>query len=226
MYIPWTKRSIDSFPWVNNINNKELIQCEIQPGHVCLSSETMSHSTHNSGLHSPFGSRVVQRMCSQFNSFTNDKAAVWPCCVVYISKERKMNLLIISELQNINLFYKGNPRSEILNYEEYAWIPPLKKVRKYATQMNPSCSLIKHNQAGLRSLRMEDRLMHSMWTHICTHTYTTSIPVTAGKYQGLYIEAKSCKIYSSCPYRLSRRFLQTYSAHTLISTPGVWSIST
>ncbi len=54
--------------------------------------------------------------------YTNDKADVWLCSVVYISKERKLNLLIISELQNINLFYKGSPRSEILNYEEYAWI--------------------------------------------------------------------------------------------------------
>lgn len=49
---------------------------------------------------------------------------------------------------------------------------PAEKLRKYTTQLNTSCSLIKHNQAGLRSLRMEDRLMHSMWTHICTHTPT------------------------------------------------------
>ncbi len=91
--------------------------------------------------------------------YTNDKADVWPCGVVYINKEIQFNLLIISELQNINLFYKGSPRSEILNYEECAWIPSLKKS---ATHMNPSCSLIKHNQVSLRSLLMEDRLMRSM----------------------------------------------------------------
>lgn len=86
----------------------------------------MSHSTHNSGLHSPFGTRVCAENVQPVQLiYTNDKAAVWPCGAVYISKERKMNLLIVSELQNINL--TGNPRSEILNNEDYAWMPQLKK---------------------------------------------------------------------------------------------------
>jgi len=45
---------------------------------------------------------------------------------------------------------------------------PTEKVRKYTTQLNTSCSFIKYNPA----LRMEDRLMHSMWTHICKHIPT------------------------------------------------------
>lgn len=57
--------------------------------------------------------------------YTNEKVAVWPCSVVYMPKMSKMNLLIISELQNINL--AGSPSSEILNYGEYAFMSPLKK---------------------------------------------------------------------------------------------------
>jgi len=45
----------------------------------------MSHSIHNSGLHRPFGIRVVQRMCRQFNSFIQMKRQLFCCAsVVYM----------------------------------------------------------------------------------------------------------------------------------------------